>query len=126
MKIHWTSKWAIAGLLLFIIFLAQQKFRQFRLQSNIESEKARLQKQLNELEGKNSELEQTLSYLDSETYKELIAKQQMNMQKDGELAYGFSEEAHMQTASAENTQDANQSNYKKWVDYFLNKKTHRE
>lgn len=121
MKISWTSKWVIFGLVILTAFLAQQKYRQYRLQGNIESEKVSLQKQLQELEGKNSELERTLGYLDSDTYKELIAKQQLNLQKNGELAYSFSENQTLTDTGNAKQKASEQSNFQKWANYFLNK-----
>lgn len=121
MKISWTSKWVIFGLVILTAFLAQQKYRQYRLQGNIEFEKVSLQKQLQELEGKNSELERTLGYLDSDTYKELIAKQQLNLQKNGELAYSFSENQTLTDAGKTQQSTSEQSNFQKWANYFLNK-----
>ncbi len=121
MKIAWTSKWVIFGLVILTIFFAEQKYRQFRLQAKIETEKVSLQKELQGLEGRNSELQRTLGYLDSDTYKELIAKQQLNLQKNGELAYSFSEnQAPPDTGNAQQNLSG-LSNFQKWANYFLNK-----
>ena len=121
MKISWTSKWIIFALVLLTAFLAQQKYRQYLLQAKIEKEKVSLQKELQGLEGRNSELQRTLGYLDSDTYRELIAKQQLNLQKNGELAYSFSEnQAPPDTGNAKQNA-SEQSNFQKWANYFLNK-----
>lgn len=119
MKLNWTSKFVIFGLIIMAIFLGQQKFRQYRVQKAIELEKQKLQKQSDEIQGKNLELEQTLSFLDSKTYKELIARQQLNMQKEGEVAYGFSDASP--TVPTVNPESDNGNNFQKWVNFFLNK-----
>lgn len=118
MKIPWTSKTIIALLILLALLFGWQKFRQYRLQKSIETEKANLQKQLSDLEGKNQELDATLSFLNSKAYKEVVARQQLNMQKAGEFVYGFSEKP----STAKNIGGQNQSSdFQKWVNYFLGK-----
>ena len=121
MKFNWTSKSALAILVVLAVFLAQQKFRQYRLQAAIEKEKQNLEQRQLELEGKREELNKTLNYLNSKSYKEIIARQQLNMQKDGEIVYNFNGATNPVEPSPENT-DAKTSNFQKWVNYFLNKK----
>lgn len=121
MKLNWTSKIIVILLIILAGFLGQQKFRQYRLQSAIENEKQKLLSQLNELEGKNAELNQTLGYLNSKNYKETIARQQLNMQKEGEIVYNFSENPNKEISSNTDTENRT-SNFQKWVNYFLNKK----
>ena len=120
MKINWASKGIILALAALAVFLGQQKFRQYRLQTAIESEKQSLQKQLSGLEGKNEELNRTLSYLNSDTYKELVARQQLDMQRQGEFVYSFSEAARSEPSVLGAKDEA--SNFQKWANYFLNKK----
>ena len=121
MKLNWTSKLAIIALILLLGFLGQLKFRQYRLQTAIEKEKQSLERQLSALEGKNEELSKTLNYLNSKNHKEIIARQQVNMQKEGEIVYNFTEVKNAGQPSEEN-QEAKTSNFQKWVNYFLNKK----
>lgn len=120
MKLNWTSKTILIALIISAGFLGRQKFRQYRLQTAIETEKQNLLNQLNELEGKNAELNQTLGYLNSKNYKETIARQQLNMQKEGELVYSFSE-APDDGISSNNYIESQTSNFQKWVNYFLNR-----
>lgn len=122
MRWNWASKSTIIALIFLTAFLGQQKFRQYRLQQEIKKEKQNLQAQSGELESKNLELQKTLSYLNSEGYKELVARQQLNMQKDGEIVYSFSEGPAPEQAGVS---EDNKSNFQKWVDFFLNKKNER-
>lgn len=119
MKFNWTSKSIIIALVALTAFLGQQKFRQYRLQKAIESEKLSLQNQLSELEGKNQEFNRTLSYLNSDTYKELVARQQLDMQKQGEFVYSFAEAPSTSPGSLNGKDEP--SNFQKWANYFLNK-----
>lgn len=110
-------------LILLIILLAvlgQQKLRQYKLQKSIEKEKQKLQEQLDALQGKNEDLKQTLSFLDSPTYKELVAKQQLNMQKDGEEVYNFIQNPNQNFNQQDQHYEPKKSNFQKWVSYFLN------
>ncbi len=117
-KGFWYSRSAILILLLLAVFLGYQKISQYRLQSSIEKEKLALQKQIAELEKNNTDLEQTLNFLNSEEYKELIARQQLNMQKSGEQTYNFSAKNNLATDANSDTKP--QSNFQKWLSYFLN------
>lgn len=119
MKLNWTSKSAIVLLAVLAGFLGQQKFRQYRLQKTIEAEKLGLQNQLAELQGKNQELSGTLSFLNSPGYKEIVARQQLNLQKEGEQVYSFFEEQETKAEEIVNPRPQG-SNFQKWVSYFLN------
>lgn len=118
MKFNWASKSVLIALVALSVFLGQQKFRQYRLQKAIETEKLGLESKLKELQGKNMQLTETLSFLDSPDYKELVARQQLNMQKAGEFVYSFSEKS--EDNSTEVDPNADKSNFQKWSDYFLN------
>ncbi|MBI3231561.1 MAG: septum formation initiator family protein [Candidatus Doudnabacteria bacterium] len=119
MNYNWASKTAVFGLAILAVFLGWQKYKQYGLQKAIQAEKTSLQSQLNELEGKNQELTETLGYLNSSSYKELIARQQLNMQKQGELVYNFSDEKIQQSAQPLNP--TAESNMRKWLNYFFNR-----
>ena len=120
MKINWTSKLLLFALFGLLIFLGQQKVRQYILQKAIEKEKQNLVSQKAALEGKNEELKTTLSYLNSSDHKELIARQQLNLQKEGELVYNFTQKPS--NVGGAFTQAGKQAtNFEKWINYFLNK-----
>lgn len=119
MKLNWFSKTTIFCLIILAGFLAQQKLKQYQMQKAIQAEKTSLENQLNELGGKNQELNATLGYLNSGAYKEIIARQQLNMQKQGEFVYNFSDEKAESLAPAAQKPKA-VSNARKWLAYFLN------
>ena len=119
MKITWTSKSVVFLLIVLLAFLVWQKFKQYRLQSAIEKEKQSLQNRKTEIEGKNLELEQSLGYLISSASKDVIARQQLNMQKEGEIVYSFSE--NPAPAPVNEPAESKSTNFQKWAAYFLNK-----
>lgn len=119
MKYNLFSKKIFIVLILLFVFLGYQKFKQFRLQKQIQIEKNKLLSELSVLENKNKDFKEAIKFLDSENFKEISAKQQLNMQKDGEFAYSFTE---IKNQVLENpTTQAQTSNFTKWINYFLNK-----
>lgn len=113
------SKSAVVLLLITAGFLGHQKFKQYRLQKKINFEKESLQSQYQELGGKNEQLTETLGYLNSDAYKELIARQQLNLQKEGEMVYSFSNSEKNRNGTE--AQAESPTNFQKWARYFLNK-----
>ncbi len=121
-KFNWASKTSILLLLGLAGFLSYQKFNQFRLQKSSEKDKQGLINQLNELNAQNTEFKNTLSYLDSNKYKEITARQQLNMQKSGEQVYNFTQTKNLNSLN-QNDDNRGQSNFQKWLTYFLNEKS---
>jgi cell division protein FtsB len=119
-KVSWYSKTTIFLLSLLALFLSYQKFSQYQLQKSVEKEKLFLQKQISDLEKTNTDLEQTLNFLDSDSYKEIVARQQLNMQKAGEQTYNFTKTSG-EASEADNQNTVTQSNFNKWLSFFLNK-----
>ncbi|HVY68202.1 MAG TPA: septum formation initiator family protein, partial [Patescibacteria group bacterium] len=67
---------------------------------------------------KNDELNQSLQYLNSPSFKERVAREQLNLKKEGETVYGFSEaDSASSTALAVPTDGL--SNPAKWWNYFF-------
>lgn len=116
-KANLTSKIGILILLGVLVFLARIKYLQYKDQKAINAEKASLLRQADSLEKKNQELSNALTFLDSPEFKEQVARQQLNLQKNGEIVYSFSENTNA-TSSAGNATVA-ESNPSKWWHYFF-------
>lgn len=117
-KIRLSSKITVISLAFLLLFLANLKFQQWRNQAAIEHEKQNLQQQVDALQKKNADLNDSLSYIGSPEFKERVARQQLNLKKDGEVVFGFSDPA----AQAVNDPKASQPampNYEKWINYFF-------
>ena len=115
-KQNLTSKFAIFALLVLAVFLGNLKFKQFKNQVEIEKKTQSLQQQADALQKKNEDLSQSLQYLNSPSFKERVARQQLNLKKDGEMVYGFTENG---SSTSEGQIAVKTSNAKKWWDYFF-------
>jgi len=114
-----SSKIVIALLAFFLLFLGNLKFQQWRSLQAIEKEKQSIAEQALRLERKNNELTQSLSYLNTTDFKERLARQQLNLKKEGEIVYSFTENA---TGSEIALNSPGQgSNFEKWIQFFFAK-----
>ena len=118
-KISLTSKLTMFMLVLLMVFLLRLKYLQYENQLAVNKEKNELQQQISELGKKNQDLGNSLSYLSSAEFKERVARQQLNLKKDGEVVFGFSDSAaqgqNSQVQATENTAP----NYERWIEYFF-------
>src|SRR6185295_6005726 len=86
-----SSKFALFCMLLLLLFLGDLKFRQWQSQRQIEKEKQALETQAAALQKKNDDLSSSLQYLSSPSFKERVARQQLDLKKEGEQVYSFSD-----------------------------------
>lgn len=80
------SKWALGIVLLLVLAMGAIQFTQWQKRRAIDHEVAELTNTQKQLESKNLELEESLKFFASDAYKEQIARQQLGLQKDGEIA----------------------------------------
>ncbi len=73
------------------IVFGKMHYNQWQKKRQIASEIKALTGQQQSLQQKNQELAESLAYLSSGNYKERIARQQLNLKKDGEVVYNFNE-----------------------------------
>lgn len=114
-----SSKLVFLLLLAFLAFLGNLKYQQFKSQKAIDAEKQNLLQQTNALQEKNDELSQSLSYLNSEGFKERVAREQLNLKKEGETVYNISEGPPLKGGSTAPAADRSAHNYEKWWNYFM-------
>lgn len=113
-----SQKFIVLGLVILVIFLGYIRYQQYRQKQSIDGEKTSLQTQIDNLEKKNQELEASIKYLSSLSSKEKVAREQLNLKKQGEVVYGFiKNEAVLdnQTGAIKTNQDSNPI---KWWKYF--------
>jgi cell division protein FtsB len=113
-----TSTGAIVALIGVSLLLGRQQYTQWQQRKNINKEIDKLKAQQAQLQKENDQLTKSLSFLNTPAYKEQIARQQLNLKKDGELVVNFPDQA----ISSEATQSANQkssSNFEKWWTYLF-------
>lgn len=112
------SKLFLVAVLLLLIFVGSLEFKQWQQRKAVNREIDSLKSQEQDLQQKNRDLENSLSFLTSDEYREKIARQQLNLKKDGEIVVNFPKDS----GSSEQP-DANhnkKSNPEKWWDYFFN------
>ena len=111
------TKIAILLLLSLGVFLGRLEYVQYKNKRSIEKEKQKILGQIEQLSQKNQELSRSLSYLSSPGFKEHIAREQLNLKKDGEAVYSFSQNPGNAPL---NTNPLNtKSNSEKWLEYFF-------
>lgn len=112
-----SSKFFFIALISSAIFFAKQEYSQYKSQKAIESEKNKITAQIKELNEKNDQLKQSLTYLNSNSFKERLAREQLNLKKPDEQIFSFSETAAQADSNPEEKTEI--SNPKKWFQYFF-------
>ena len=112
-----SSKIVIFALLILMVFLGDIKYKQWKNQQAIEKQKQTLLAQAEDKQKKNNDLNQSLQYLNSPSFKERVARGQLNLKKDGETIYSFSNEDG--ATNSLNNQQAKTKNIEKWWNYFF-------
>ena len=117
-----SNKWFLVWGTALLVFLLVVEAKQFTQRNTINKEITDLQQQQDSLQKKNDDLQNFIAYLKTDSYKEKVAREQLNLSKNGEFVYSFSSQN-----SQQNTVDANNpssttdiSNAKKWWNYFFN------
>jgi cell division protein FtsB len=114
-----SSKTVITLLVIFLLFLSYLKWQQYKGQREVDAEKQNLMQQAQNLEKKNNDLSQSLSYLNTPAFKERLAREQLNLKKDGEVVYNFAEKQSEETLPVAQDSQNSGSNFKKWINYFV-------
>jgi cell division protein FtsB len=112
-----SSKITVVGLLILLALLSNWKYKQWSSEKLIKKQEQDLQQQADALQKKNNELSQSLQNLNSESSKESVARLQLNYKKPGEQVYTFA--GASAAGQTQNQSSQNQSNAKKWLDYFF-------
>lgn len=116
-----SSKATVVLLAVLLVLLGNAKYKQWKNQQNIEKEKLNIIAQAEQLEKKNAELKESLSYLDSVNFKERLARQQLNLKREGEVVFNFSEVSGVQDGLDAKKRN-NKNNLQKWLEYFTSNK----
>ncbi len=111
------NKVFIAVLLASAAVLVSLQLAQWKKRAAIEKEVASLQQEARELEQRNSEISDSLAFLGTTSATERIARQQLNMKKEGEIVVNFGEPNETQGVPV--TQIEKISNKQLWLDYFF-------
>lgn len=114
-----SSKITLFLLLLIAAFLARQKLKQYSQNKRIEAEKQKILSQIEGLEKNNQELEESLKYFDTQSFKEKLAREQLSLKKPDEQVYSFTQA--LESSPLTEPQAEKTSNPEMWLKYFTNK-----
>lgn len=105
-----------------VLLLAFLVFGEFQKKYQIQKEVAKLQKEIEAIESKNFKLSELLEFYKTSEYRELKARELLNLQKEGEFAVvlPYQEEASSTVGEVVGG-ERRESNLKKWRQYFFGK-----
>lgn len=111
------SKIFLMLVLILLISVGSLEFKQWQQRRAVNQEIESLMAQERELQQKNKDLESSLNFLTSDEYREKIARQQLNLKKDGEIVVNFPKPELAQAGNG--TAPSAKSNPLKWWDYLF-------
>ncbi|MEW6407835.1 MAG: septum formation initiator family protein [Patescibacteria group bacterium] len=110
-------------ILIFVaLALSKEIYRRYQINQEIKS----IQEEIERLEKRNQELQALVDYLNSDSYKEIQARQNLGLQKPGEQAIAVQPappnlDVELQASNRE--EEKNLTNPEKWWNYFFAKKS---
>ena len=123
------SRWfAVVGLIV-LVFFGYLLFREVQKKYEINHEITSLQKQVSSLDDRNKELNDLISYFGTDAYKELQAREKLNLQKPGEIVVAIPPDQSQlgytpaDASGSDATQAAHLSNPRLWWNYFFADRT---
>lgn len=122
-----TKKWSLRLItvtgLVFVIFIAMGLVRELVNRYMVNQEIEKVQAEINTLERKNKELGGLVDYLNTDAFKEIQARQNLGMQKDGETAVSIESLPDNMNSVVElsqnNSDQKDTMNIEKWWNYFF-------
>lgn len=108
---------------LILVYMGYGQIQNWLKKRSINREIQQLTQQAESLEQKNSQISDSLSFLNSQNYKEKIAREQLNLKKEGELVFDtvVNPNYSLQTKVQSPTTEISTSNPRKWYNYFFSK-----
>ena len=106
------------GLAVLLIIFTNMKYNQYKNQREINKLKSDLEAQAAAQVKKNSDLKDSIAFLNSTAFKEKVAREQLNLKKDGEIVFNFSEGDKFTSSIKANESQAT-SNPQKWWRYLF-------
>lgn len=119
MKLHkiFYSKLLMAALLILLAGVFTLELRQWRQREAVNAEINHLIGQQQAMEQKNLDLQQSLQYFSSDSYKEKLAREQLGLQRKGEIVFNFPQLANPDSENSSHAPEL--SNPEKWWQYIF-------
>lgn len=126
MKFVRSRAFAVVGLMV-LVFFGYLLVKEVQKKYEINHEISDLQKQVNQLGDRNKELNDLISYFGTDAYKELQAREKLNLQKEGEVVVALppdqSQLGYSPDAASDQAKQVKQSNPQLWWNYFFAART---
>ncbi len=110
-----TSRWTMVILVIVLLGLTGLELSQWHKRQQIQKEIDQIVQQQQDLEQRNQDLATSLDLLNTKDYKEKIAREQLNLKKEGEIVVNFSQAQ----GTASEPAPVRESNPQKWWQYFF-------
>src|SRR5258708_514885 len=112
------SKYAtvlLSAVLIFVMVITAKMLVQKRV---VDREITKLQNQMERIKKDNEKLSSLIQYLNTSSYQEKVAREKLNLRKDGEYVVVLPQ-GNATGRTDQQKQQNNQSNYKLWFNYFF-------
>ena len=109
--------------LVFVFFIVMGLVREIVSRYRVNQEIESVRMEIETLERKNKELAGLVDYLNTDSFKEIQARQNLGVQKEGEVAVSIEsmpDNTNEQVVFAD-SEDVEKSNFEKWWGYFFSK-----
>ena len=103
-------------LVLALIFVLGITSKLMTKKRDVENEIKKLQEQSEKISQENADLALLINYLNTDTYKERQAREQLNLKKEGEYVIALPKQ---EESAGQGSQTSQLSNPKKWFNYFF-------
>ncbi len=111
------SKLFLSGVLIVLLGVFALELQQWQQRHKVDTEINHLKAEQAELEAKNKALQESLQYFSSESYKEKLAREQLDLKKEGEIVVNFPTDGIPK--SDEPKAEGPRTNPQKWWQYIF-------
>jgi|SRR3989344_9153331 len=108
------ATWGLGIALLFVMAITAKVLIQ---KYQVDQEIAKLEKEVEKVKHDNNQLSSLVQYFSTPDYQDKAAREKLNLKKEGEVVVGLPQQS--ETTSGANAQSQNQSNFKRWFNYFF-------
>ncbi len=113
-----SNRFVVVVLVGSLLVLGWSQYRKWQEREKVEKQIQALKAEASQVDEKNKQLEESLKYLSTNAATERLARQQLNMKRDGEIAVVFMANGGSRTSQPE-SQAVPVSNWRLWWEHFF-------
>ena len=113
-----SNRFVVVVLLGSLVVLGWSQYHRWEERQKVEKQIQALQAEASQVDEKNRQLEESLKYLSTNAATERLARQQLNMKREGEIAVVFMADAASRANQPE-SQKATVPYWRLWWDHFF-------